>query len=126
VEQWGSGGGGRHVVGLGRGSVGHRGRHWPESAERERRADRRAFKIGEQEVTDRWGHAAQSWAAWFDLIRIQIQTNSNVTQIISNFDPSKKGTLELKKIKIKYGSEGIEEMIDFLHRNFSRFEMDFK
>jgi hypothetical protein len=68
------------------------GRHWPESTGRGR-----PFKTGEREVADRWGHAAQSRATRFDLIRIQIQTNSNVIETISNFDPSKKDLIELKK-----------------------------
>jgi phosphoribulokinase len=62
----------------------------------------------------------------FDLIQIQIQTNLNIIQIISNFDPSKKDLPELEKFEIKYGSEGIEERINFLHRIFSRFEINFK
>jgi hypothetical protein len=70
---WSSGGGGssggvHHVVGLGRSSVSHRGgRHRPESV-------RRPFETGEREVADRWGRAAQSRAARFDLIRILILT----------------------------------------------------
>jgi hypothetical protein len=31
-----------------------------------------------------------------------------------------------KKIKIKYGCDGLEEWNNSLHRNFSKFEMDFK
>jgi hypothetical protein len=30
----------------------------------------------------------------------------------------------LRKIKIKYGFKDLEEMNNFLHRNFSRFGMD--
>jgi hypothetical protein len=33
---------------------------------------------------------------------------------------------ELKKFEIKYGCAGFEEGNNFLHRNFSRFEMDCK
>jgi hypothetical protein len=32
----------------------------------------------------------------------------------------------LEKFKIKYGYEGFEDRNNFLHRNFSRFEMDFE
>jgi hypothetical protein len=39
-------------------------------------------------------------------------------------DP-KKDLPELKKFEIKYVCEGVEEMNNFIHRNFSRFEMDF-
>jgi hypothetical protein len=38
-------------------------------------------------------------AARFDLIYIQIQMNSNIFQIVSSFDPSKKDLPELKKSK---------------------------
>jgi hypothetical protein len=31
-----------------------------------------------------------------------------------------------KKIEIKYGCEGFEERNNLLHRNFIRYEMDFK
>jgi hypothetical protein len=86
----------------------------------------RPFETGGWEVVDRWGRAAQSQAARFDLIWIQIQMNSNVIQIISNFDPSKKDVPELEKFEIKYGCEFFEERINFLYRNFSIFEMDFK
>jgi hypothetical protein len=55
-----------------------------------------------------------------------LDSNSNVIQIISKFDPSEKDIPELKKIEIKYGCEFFEERINFLYRNFSIFEMDFK
>jgi hypothetical protein len=42
----------------------------------------------------------RAWALWFDLIWIQIQLNSNIIQIVSNFDPSRKDLPELKKIEI--------------------------
>jgi hypothetical protein len=32
----------------------------------------------------------------------------------------------IKKIEIKYGFEGFGERNNFLHMNFSRFEMDFE
>jgi hypothetical protein len=70
----GSGGKVCHMTGLGRGSAGHRGGRRPAPA-RERRAR----------------------ATWFGLIRIQIQMNSNLIQIVSKFDPSKKDLPELKK-----------------------------
>jgi hypothetical protein len=57
---------------------------------------------------------------------IEFQTNSNQIQILSNFDRSKKDLPWLKKIEVKYGCEGFEERNNFLHRNFSRLEMDFK
>jgi hypothetical protein len=52
--------------------------------------------------------------------------NSNQIQILSNFNRSKKELPWLKKIEVKYGCEGFEERNNFLHRNFSRLEMDFK
>jgi hypothetical protein len=93
VEQGrGFGGGVRHAAGLGRGPAGHRGGRRPAPV-RERRAwvAQAAIQNKGWEVTDKWGRATQSWASQFDLIWIQIQTNSIVIQIISNFDPSKKG-----------------------------------
>jgi hypothetical protein len=38
----------------------------------------------------------------------------------------KKDFPELEKFEIKYGCEGLEERNNFLHRNFSRFEMNFE
>jgi hypothetical protein len=34
--------------------------------------------------------------------------------------------LDLKKFDIKYGCEGFKERINFVPRNFLRFEMDLK
>ncbi len=56
----------------------------------------------------------------------QIQTDSNRFQNLLNFDRSEKNLPELQKFEIKYGYEGVEEGNNFLHMNFSRFEMDFK
>jgi hypothetical protein len=39
---------------------------------------------------------------------------------------SKKDLLELENFEIKYGCDGFEERKNFLHRKFSRFEMDFE
>jgi hypothetical protein len=39
---------------------------------------------------------------------------------------SKKDLHELKKFEMKYGFEEFDERNNFLHRNFSRFEMYFK
>jgi hypothetical protein len=54
------------------------------------------------------------------------QTDSNPIQIHSNWSCSKKDRLEIKKIEIKYGFEGFDERGNFLHRHFSRFELDFE
>jgi hypothetical protein len=48
-----------------------------------------------------------------NLIRFQIQTDSNQVQIVLNFEQSKNGLLELQKIKIKYDCEGFEERNTF-------------
>jgi hypothetical protein len=45
---------------------------------------------------------------------------------MSKFDRSKKDLPKLKKFEIKYGYEGFEEGNNFLHRNFFRFETNFK
>jgi hypothetical protein len=55
----------------------------------------------------------------FDFFFKRVQTSSKLIQ-------SKQGPPELKKIEIKYDCEGFEERNNFLHRNFSRFEVDFK
>jgi hypothetical protein len=54
-----------------------------------------------------------------------IQTCSN---ILKKFKPSsiQKGLPEVEIFEIKYGCYGFEERNNFLHRNFSRFEMDFE
>jgi hypothetical protein len=57
---------------------------------------------------------------WFKLI----QTNSNLTQIISNFDRPKKDLSELEKFGIKYGCEVLEAINNCIHRNFSRLVME--
>jgi hypothetical protein len=64
-----------------------------------------------------WRHNAGWW--WFKF-------NSNVIQFDSSFDPTKKDLSALENFEIKYGCEGFEERNSFLHRNFSRFRMDFK
>jgi hypothetical protein len=66
----------------------------------------------------------QSQAARFDLIQIQIQTNSNLIQIVTKFDRFKKDLPEIKKFGIKYVYEGLEERNNFIHRNFSRLGME--
>jgi hypothetical protein len=45
-------------------------------------------------------------------------------QIFPNFDRSEKCLPILRKIGIKYGFEDLEEMNNFLHRNFHRCGMD--
>jgi hypothetical protein len=42
-----------------------------------------------------------------------------------NFERSNKYFPLLRKIQIKYGFEDFEDMDNFLHRNFFRFELDF-
>jgi hypothetical protein len=75
---------------------------------------------------DAWAGGHRTGAGQFDLIPIQIQMNSNIIHIDSNFDPSKKDLIELQKFEIKYGFEYIETMNNFLHINFFRFERDFE
>jgi hypothetical protein len=52
--------------------------------------------------------------------------NLNSNQTCSNFILSKHDLPKLKKFGIKYGFEGFDERNIFLHRNLSRFEIDFK
>jgi hypothetical protein len=76
---------------------------------------------------------AQKWALWLQCqaavkisLKNKFQTDSNHIQIRLNFDGSKKDPPELEKFEIKYCFEGFDEKNNFLHRNLSRFEMDFK
>jgi hypothetical protein len=57
-------------------------------------------------------------------VKFDSNSNFNQIQIHSNFDHSKKDLPELNFFKMKYGCEGFEEMNNFLHRNFFRFEID--
>jgi hypothetical protein len=52
--------------------------------------------------------------------------NLNLNQTRSNFILFKHDLTDIKKFEIKYGCEGFEETNNFLHRNFFRFEMEFK
>jgi hypothetical protein len=75
-------------------------------------------------VADRWarGHNDGRWGSnGLNHSRIQIvQKQSN----ISKFGPIRKVLFVLGKIEIKYGFEDIEEINNFLHRNFLRFGTD--
>jgi hypothetical protein len=81
---------------------------------------------GGRETADRWGPVT--------VIAIQIksnrsktiQTNLNSNQTRSNFILSKLDLHKLEKFEIKFFFEGFDERNNFLHRNLSRFEMDFK
>jgi hypothetical protein len=52
----------------------------------------------------------------------KIQKYSNWTEL----NWSKNGLPQLKQFQIKYEVEVFEPRNNFIHRNFSRFEMDFK
>jgi hypothetical protein len=41
-----------------------------------------------------------------------------------NFNSFEEDLPEFKKFEVKYGFEDLEEMNNFLHRNFHRFGMD--
>jgi hypothetical protein len=49
-----------------------------------------------------------------------------LVQKYSNLIRPKINLLDPQKFELKYGFEGFDERNNFLHRNFSRFEMDFK
>jgi hypothetical protein len=49
-----------------------------------------------------------------------------LVQKCSNLIRPKTDILKLQKFEIKYGFEGLDESNNFIHRNFSRFEMNFK
>jgi hypothetical protein len=50
----------------------------------------------------------------------------NSIQIFSNFDRSEQHIPILEKIEVKYGFEGLEEMNNFLHKNFFTFKIYFE
>jgi hypothetical protein len=52
--------------------------------------------------------------------------NLNSNQTHSIFILSKHDLLKLENFEIKYGFEGFDEGNNFLHMNFSIFEIDFK
>jgi hypothetical protein len=52
--------------------------------------------------------------------------NLNSNQTHSNFILSKLDLHKLENFEIKYCFKGFDERNKFLHRNLSRFEMDFK
>jgi hypothetical protein len=70
-------------------------------------------------------HGVGWW--WFKFnLNLKIQTNSNIIQIDSKFDPTKKDLPALKTFEIKCGYEGFEERKIFIHMYISRFRMDLK
>jgi hypothetical protein len=123
----GSGGGVCHAVRLGRAPPGHRGGRRPAPAlERQARvACGRQSKIGDARVASRWGPDNSAGRRRLNLFRIQIQTNCKSNSNRFKLGWPKKDLPELKKFEIKYACEGLEEVNNFLHRNFSRFKMDF-
>jgi hypothetical protein len=60
------------------------------------------------------------------VVLFRFKASSNSIQFVSNFDRSKKDFRELENFETKYGCDSFEERNNFLHRNFSRFEMDFE
>jgi hypothetical protein len=55
-----------------------------------------------------------------------IQTNLNSNQTRLNFILSKLDLQKVENFELKYCFEGFDGRNNFLHRNLSRFEMDFK
>ncbi len=81
---------------------------------------------GGRETADRWGPVTVL-AIKIKSNRFKtIQMNLNSNQTRSNFILSKLDLHKLEKFEIKYCFKGFDERNNFLHRNFSRFEMDFK
>jgi hypothetical protein len=116
-----------HAVRLGRAPPGHRGGRRPAPAlERQARvACGRQSKIGDARVASRWGPDNSAGRRRLNLFRIQIQTNCKSNSNRFKLGWPKKDLPELKNFEIKYACEGLEEVNNFLHRNFSRFKMDF-
>jgi 4-amino-4-deoxy-L-arabinose transferase-like glycosyltransferase len=87
---------------------------------------RRSRGKGVQHLWAAVGLAVLGWLPWAHLdeqclflINSNFQTNSNLQWFKTHL-------LLLKNFQIKYGFERFEERNNFLHRNFFRFEMDFK
>jgi hypothetical protein len=81
---------------------------------------------GGRETADRWGPVTVL-AIKIKSNRFKtIQMNLNSNQTRSNFILSKLDLHKLEKFEIKYCFKGFDERNKFLHRNLSRFEMDFK
>jgi hypothetical protein len=55
-----------------------------------------------------------------------IQINFDIIQIRSNLVRIKTSLPEPENLELKYGFERFDERNNFIHRNFSRFKMDFK
>jgi hypothetical protein len=55
-----------------------------------------------------------------------LKISLNPLQIVSNFDQSKNDLPKLKKFEIKCGYQDHEERNNFIDKNFSRLEVDFK
>jgi hypothetical protein len=81
---------------------------------------------GGRDTADRWGPVT------VQAIKIKsnrfktIQMNLNSNQTRSNFILFKLDLYKLEKFEIKYCFKGFDERNNFLHRNLSRFQMDFK
>jgi hypothetical protein len=81
---------------------------------------------GGREAADRWGPITMLAIQIKSNRSKTIQTNLNSNQTRSNFILSKLDIQKLEKFEIKYCFEGFDHRNNFLHRNLSRFEMDFK
>jgi hypothetical protein len=81
---------------------------------------------GEDQGADKWALGTMKSGGDFLLVWIQNLNKFKLVQILSKFDRPKNDISELEKFEIKYGCEGLEEGNNFLHRNFFKFEIDFK
>jgi hypothetical protein len=77
-------------------------------------------EVGEGWGTDMWGpgYSTGRRRPFDSKNRIQSQTGPNHVQIVSKFNGPKKDLRDLRKIEIKYVSEDLEKMNNFIHRNF--------
>jgi hypothetical protein len=88
----------------------------------------REREVGRRQGTDRRSRAAQCQVARLkpDLKQIPNSNVSNKSQTASNFGRLENYFFGLRKIKIKYGFEALEEGNNFLYRKFLRFGMDLR
>jgi hypothetical protein len=75
---------------------------------------------------DMWGPAVRGRGREWQVGPAAIQVKFEIIQILSNLVRIKTSLPELENFEIKYAFGGFEEMNNFLHRNFIRFEMNFE
>jgi hypothetical protein len=73
-----------------------------------------------------WGLAVRGRGREWQVGPAVIQIKFEIIQIRSNLVRIRINLPKLENFEIKYGFEGFDERNNFIPRNFSKFEMDFK